>query len=769
VGVSTQGYRSDIQLRSKEELIYQAHEELGITAGNRLLRESYPAYFWDLIWIKKDIVDIIIEEDESSRDEQIIRDISFQFDTQGRLIHFNRNIPDTLNLPVLDKIKARQLAYQFLESYVEFKTVDEAAVLSDFILDNQNNIIEGNEDELEQVQNRIGDGYKRTDYNFKWMIHLPQLANNVELKVTVAGNLISKFEIDYNVPQQYQHEENKIALGLSRVLLVILIAIIVIVIAFKKSRAYEISFKIAWKLGVFITLLYGIDVFFTMSRVQGWELIFTMIIVPLFVGGPFVFAWAVSESVGRETWKDKFIPLDLLTKGHLFHSKIGEGIFKGLTFGSISVLVLLALTWIASQTLPLQAVISGENKLDLFASFRPGIRLLTHAMWASMYILAIHCMFIVSFVYSKTARRNITFILAAIPLAIMMGGGIRPVYIGLIIESVAFGIFIWVYYRYDLLTAFSALFTFTIIFASITFATATNIEFITTGYIFIFLTILVFGYATLTIFSKDSVQDFSSIEPAIAKFISERQRMRQQLEVAREVQKSFLPQNYPIFRGLDLAAKCVPALEVGGDYFDFLKLSNHRLGVVIGDVSGKGTRAAFYMTLVKGFLKALSRITYSPGDILKEMNTLFFENAKRDAFISMVYGVFDMEEKILTLARSGHNPVIVHRTGEQELETIITDGLALGLEKGALFNRLMQESKIPLKSGNLFVFYTDGFTEARNKKNEEFGEERFLEAIKKYSDAAAERVLEGIFAEVMRFARGVEQHDDMTMVVVKVV
>jgi len=175
------------------------------------------------------------------------------------------------------------------------------------------------------------------------------------------------------------------------------------------------------------------------------------------------------------------------------------------------------------------------------------------------------------------------------------------------------------------------------------------------------------------------------------------------------------------------------------------------------------------MTLVKGFLRALARISYSPAEILKEMNTLFFENAKRDAFISLVYGIFDMEEKILTLARSGHNPVIVHRTGEERLETIITDGLALGLEKGALFNRIMQETKIPIKSGDLFVFYTDGFTDARNKSKEEFGEERFLAAIKKYADGSAEKVLQGIFTEVKRYSKGMQQHDDMSMVVVKVI
>ena len=231
---------------------------------------------------------------------------------------------------------------------------------------------------------------------------------------------------------------------------------------------------------------------------------------------------------------------------------------------------------------------------------------------------------------------------------------------------------------------------------------------------------------------------------------------------------SFLPRANPEFTTLDIASRCLPALEVGGDYYDFVQLGGNRLGVVIGDVSGKGTQAAFYMTLTKGFLRALANMSDSPSFILTQLNRLFYDNVKRGVFISMIYGIFDMEDGTLSMARAGHNPVVMRKPSEQELQMIHPKGLALGMEKGDAFERLIQEVKIPLHPNDLFVFYTDGFPEAMNKEKEEFGDDRFEESIEKHSGGTAEEILQGVFQDVKLFAGKAEQHDDMTMVVVKI-
>ncbi|MCB0291681.1 MAG: serine/threonine-protein phosphatase, partial [Calditrichaeota bacterium] len=211
-----------------------------------------------------------------------------------------------------------------------------------------------------------------------------------------------------------------------------------------------------------------------------------------------------------------------------------------------------------------------------------------------------------------------------------------------------------------------------------------------------------------------------------------------------------------------------PALEVGGDYYDFVELEGNRLGVVIGDVSGKGTQAAFYMTLTKGFWRALANASDSPAEVLTKLNKLFYDNVKRGVFISMVYGIFDLESGILTLARAGHNPVVMHKGQELNMERIHPRGLALGMEKGVRFGQVIQEVKIPFQIGDLFIFYTDGFTEAMDKNKREYGEERFEAAILNNSQGAAETVMNAVFKDVKLFAGKAEQHDDMTIVVVKI-
>jgi phosphoserine phosphatase RsbU/P len=268
---------------------------------------------------------------------------------------------------------------------------------------------------------------------------------------------------------------------------------------------------------------------------------------------------------------------------------------------------------------------------------------------------------------------------------------------------------------------------------------------------------------------KREITEFDDITPAFAKHITERQRLQQELEIARNVQMSFLPKSNPKMVEFDIASRCAPALEVGGDYYDFIDLPDRRLGVVVGDVSGKGTQAAFFMTLTKGFVHALAEVSNSPSTVLTQVNKLFYENVERGVFISMVYGVFDIQKHILTLARAGHNPVIMRKTLENQVQIVNPMGLALGLDAGPTFSKSIQEVTIPFQSGDLFVFYTDGFPEAMNKTLEEFGEERLCQTVQKYAVGTAAEIMDGVFADMRQFVGKAKQHDDMTIVVVKVV
>ncbi|MCB0301495.1 MAG: serine/threonine-protein phosphatase, partial [Calditrichaeota bacterium] len=158
----------------------------------------------------------------------------------------------------------------------------------------------------------------------------------------------------------------------------------------------------------------------------------------------------------------------------------------------------------------------------------------------------------------------------------------------------------------------------------------------------------------------------------------------------------------------------------------------------------------------------------STSFVLSQLNRLFYQNVRRGVFISMIYGIFDLEAQELVLARAGHNPVLMRQTSDQTLQNINPRGLALGMEKGDAFERLIQEVHIPFKPNDVFVFYTDGFTEAMNQHKEEFGEHRFEAAFTKGLNGSAEDLMNGIFNDVHQFVGKTPQSDDMTIIVIKV-
>ncbi|MFO7891183.1 MAG: PP2C family protein-serine/threonine phosphatase [bacterium] len=217
-----------------------------------------------------------------------------------------------------------------------------------------------------------------------------------------------------------------------------------------------------------------------------------------------------------------------------------------------------------------------------------------------------------------------------------------------------------------------------------------------------------------------------------------------------------------------MASLCLPAREVGGDYYDFVEIGEKKLGVAIGDVSGKGTSAAFYMTLTKGFFKSQAKYGDSPMQVLINMNELFYDNVERGVFISMIYSVFDLEKKKMTFSRAGHNPMILRRSGKGEAEEISPPGIALGLEKGEIFSRTIEQKSIPIHSGDVFLFYTDGLNEAINASNEEYGETRLRLAVEKNSHLPVEVLLDNIEEDICFFTGRTPQYDDMTAVVIKI-
>jgi serine phosphatase RsbU (regulator of sigma subunit) len=255
---------------------------------------------------------------------------------------------------------------------------------------------------------------------------------------------------------------------------------------------------------------------------------------------------------------------------------------------------------------------------------------------------------------------------------------------------------------------------------------------------------------------------------------AEKERLEEELRIARQIQMSLLPQGTVGLPGLRIAALCLPAAEVGGDYYDLLPLSDTKMGVLVADVSGKGTSAALYMAELKGLVLSLSRIYDSPARLLAEANRILAANMDPRSFITMTYAVVDTAARTLRYARAGHNPMIHLEAATGRTHVLAPQGIGLGMDRGDRFEEVLEEKVVPLEQGDVFLFFTDGLSEAMNADAELFGERRLrdvVEAAESVGTAESDDtddMKERILAAVREFVGEAAQHDDMTMVILKV-
>ena len=285
----------------------------------------------------------------------------------------------------------------------------------------------------------------------------------------------------------------------------------------------------------------------------------------------------------------------------------------------------------------------------------------------------------------------------------------------------------------------------------------------------------------IKIYTKDQLGElagsFNQMTGSIENLLltaAEKKRLEEELRIARQIQMSLLPRGPLDVPGLAITALCVPAREVGGDYYDFFPLPQNRLGVLIADVSGKGTSAALYMAELKGLVLSLSQIYFSPRQLLMEVNRIISVNLDSRSFITMTYAVFDLDRGTMTFARAGHTPLI-HMPGAAAgggiARVLVPSGMVLGLRiDGAAekFSELLEEECVDLKNGDVIVLYTDGITEAMNSESDLFGDARLSSIVEEHGHLDSSELRERILREIEAFVGGADQHDDMTMILLKV-
>lgn len=246
----------------------------------------------------------------------------------------------------------------------------------------------------------------------------------------------------------------------------------------------------------------------------------------------------------------------------------------------------------------------------------------------------------------------------------------------------------------------------------------------------------------------------------------EKQKIENELKIAREMQMALLPKSLPIINNYKVSAINIPAMQVGGDYYDIIKLSDTKFAFVIADVSGKGTPASLLMSNIQSaihsFLKLYDENTFDLSDVTEKINELIFENTTIEKFITFFWGILDSEKHTFNYINAGHNPPI--HISENNISLLDKGGLMLGvMDKGINY----ESEEIYFDENDILLFYTDGVTEAINNINEEFGEERLRNAITTNSHKSPVEILDFILEDIESFAKGLKQHDDITLIILK--
>ena len=260
-------------------------------------------------------------------------------------------------------------------------------------------------------------------------------------------------------------------------------------------------------------------------------------------------------------------------------------------------------------------------------------------------------------------------------------------------------------------------------------------------------------------------QEVARLTTAIGREMAQRERLNRELEIAREVQEHLFPQRLPQVPGLDYCGQCRPAREVGGDYYDFLELPNGRLGIAIGDVSGKGVGAALMMASLEASLRALAPVIEDAAELIDRVNTLVDQASSANLFATLFYAQYDARSRRLSYVNAGHNPPVVLRKSGESYQTLRleTGGPVVGL-----LTHRYERGVFSHEPGDMVVLFTDGVSESMNVRFEEWGEERMIELAKSFHALPAQEGLRRILGAAQAFAAGAAQHDDMTLVVLRI-
>ena len=732
--------------------------EIGTRRTNELVRaDSLPLNYWDVMWLdpaKQSVNGTLLEVEISAG---------------GKLTGYKRFVPDTAAGVVLQEKEALENFHAFWDAHNLSEVT--GLSLSSFRLSASEPVV------LEHRQD--------------WSLTFTDDTTGVpglreEMKARLDGNEITSLDISYRPPEQFRIDYSAKSYPYVFLTFIAWIAMFLsfaagLAIFLKRYNEGEagigssLSVSIAYYVFAALAMMLSfpslgkglgigtMNIFYLTLVVSGIILLLWLPLVSILTFS----AWGVGESSSRAIWPGKLHSFDAASHLKVFNEKLGGSVLRGYAYGGV-ILGLYALLHpiLRLHEYPSEFMGTG-TPLD---SYVPSVKVLAGAFSTALFSETFSRLGVLSFFGRKKLGKGIaaSLILFFPMLYYPMPFGEYGVLAEILFCIGLSAAFIWLFLRYDFVMVLVAGTIFCSAQGLIPIFSSSNAYFQTNSIIAIVLFVLPVLISFVALWRKQAFELTVDLMPAHIRRISERERMAKELEIAKNVQNNLLPRTTPAVPQLEFGGMCIPALEVGGDYYDFVQMHGGLIGTAIADVSGKGLPAAIYMTLTKGALLASAEDQPSPRKVLSKINQIVYHSISRGTFISMIYAVIDTKTRKVKFARAGHNPLALFSSNSTSAKLFTPNGLALGLDDGEKFDSTLEEMEITLMPGDALVFYTDGFTEAMDSEANELGEEHLVQLIESSRHLPVKEMIAKIDSGVRKFVGGAPQHDDMTMVVIKV-
>jgi len=753
--------RFNAQIKIDRVQIEYLQEKFGLRKTNEIIRTQIPTYSRRLLWFKSSDNNIRIGGASDETDTNLkLREthVEVRLGGSGKLSFFEcENREDSLRGRRSDekermKIQSVPPNPDTLRALVmDFLARIAGLTMNDFVEDASRSTLMPNLQEME----------------FAFHRRLEAVDETLTVTVRVRDAKIVYFETSHTLPPEFTPQKDRWLQNFedaSYMLSLVTLVLLSTVFFFMRFRSGAIDYRQGLIFGLAVAIPFIVNIILTLK-----EFFWLALLMITIFGGGIIFlvggvAVAVSSSLSREAWSEKHQTFEALSRARVWNQNFGTSLLRGILWSGI----LLGAFCLLLTELPDTAFLLHRETDGKFTS-TGALFLVLKAIW--FCIIHFHATYLLtlSAIRRRTNRMGWLYVAGGL-LGLVFPyvlADTSPLWTRMTIGIMLGVLFSHILIRYDFLTLVTAaVLAFLLQEGFFMFYAGDAYQVTILGVFLITLAALALG----GIFSGEKGEDILEYVPTYVRELEDKQRLAREFEIARQIQEAMLSRSTPRSDRFEIACVCDPAFEVGGDYYDFVHFQHTgRLGVVIGDVSGKGVSAAFYMTLVKGILQTQAQVTpNSTKDTLCKVNDIFYDQIQRGKFISLIYAIFDFEKNSLQLSRAGHNPVLIKKSDADDSQKLTPNGIAIGLTKGRAFAESLEEVVVPFKVGDVFVLYTDGFSEAMNRNGEEFSEERLYRTIHDHANLSAEQIIQTLQKQVSSFVGTTPQHDDMTMIVVKI-